>query len=202
MSAALPEGPRGKALALALAAAVAGAAWVGVAAPLIDLYGDRAERLDTRRTLARRMDGVAASLPELRREATASAATGPAANALLDGASDAIAGARLQEIVQTMAGRVGATFSSLETLPTDQTGAYHRIALRVSMNAGWPVLVGLLRTIHDSTPRLLVDDLRLEGSRLVARSGGENLDAVFTVIGFRPAAPSSAPSAPPPSPLR
>lgn len=185
MTADLPTGRRGRLLALGLTLAVLGTVWVGVVAPLADWYESRAQTLADRRVLVRRMGAIAASLPDLQRREGAAEHGAPATAAVLDGGTDAIAAAHLQELVQAMAAKAGATISSLETLPAQPADGYRRLALRVSLNATWPVLIALLQAIEQASPRLLVDDLRVEGSHLVTRPPVVPLDAMFTIIAFR-----------------
>ena len=185
--AALPTGRTGQALAVGLLAVVAVLVWLVVAAPLAAWHADRAEALATRTALALRMAQLAERLPELQRQAAASAAAGPAANALFAGSSDAVAGASLQQAVQDMAARAGATLSSTEALAADQAGAYRRISLRVAVNAPWPLLVEMLRQSAEATPQMLVDDLQVRGNRAVGVQGVVPLDASWTVMGFRAA---------------
>ncbi len=181
----LPTGRRGQALALALLLLVLAAAWLAVASPLLDWHTDRAEALQQRGLLARRMAQVAAGLPELQRQAAAAAAAGPVAATLLDGSTDAVAGANLQQLVQDMAGRAGATLSSTETLPAEAVADYRRIGVRVALSAPWAVLVQLLRAIEQASPQMLVDDLQIHGVRQFGVTGEPPLDASFTVLGFR-----------------
>lgn len=183
MTAAMPTGRVGQALAIALVALVLLAAWLAVAAPLLDLHAERAAALDGRAALARRMAQVATGLPELRQ--AAAAAAGPVAPTLIEGASDAVAGAVLLQGMQDMAGRAGATLSSTETLPVEAAGAYRRIGVRVALSAPWPVLVALLRAVADASPQLLVDDLQLHGARQFGTAGEPPIDASFVAFGFR-----------------
>lgn len=183
----LPTGRPGQALAVALLLAVAALAWSSVAAPLTDLYASRAESLAQRTVLARRMAQAAADLPALQQASSRFVAAGPPPAALLSGASDAVAGATLQQLVQDMAARAGATLSSSETLPAEQAGAYRRIAVRVALSAPWPVLVGLLRSIAEASPGMLVDDMQLHGTRQIEGAGEFPMDASLTVLGFRAA---------------
>ena len=44
-----------------------------------------------------------------------------------------------------MASIAGAELNSMEILPAEQRGTYHRIGLRVATAAQWPVLIELLR---------------------------------------------------------
>jgi len=182
---ALPTGRRGKALAVALLLLVLAAAWMAVAAPLLNWHADRAEALQQRSVLARRMAQVAAGLPELQRQAAAAAAVGPVAATLLDGSTDAVAGATLQQLVQDMAARAGATLSSTETLPAEAVAAYRRIGVRVALSAPWGVLVQLLRAVQQASPQMLVDDLQIRGGRQFGAAAEPPLEASFTVQGFR-----------------
>jgi general secretion pathway protein M len=180
----LPTGRRGQALAWALLLVVLAAIWVAAAAPLLDWHAEREETLQQRATLARRMAQVAAGLPELQRQAAAAAA-GPVAATLLDGSTDAVAGARLQQLIQDMAGRAGATLSSTETLPAEAVASYRRIGVRVALSVSWGVLVQLLLAVEQASPQMLVDDLQIHGVRRIGVAGEPPLEATFTVLGFR-----------------
>lgn len=182
---ALPEGRRGQALAVGLLLLCLGLAWTVVAAPLIALYEERAEAVAGRRALAARMAQLAAALPELRAQAATVRAVGPAQSALLEGATDSVAGAALQQLVLDLAVRAGATPSSTETLAAEQVGAYRRVGVRVALTASWPVLVRLLQAAAEATPGLLVDDLQIRGSRLLVRPADVPLDALMTISALR-----------------
>lgn len=183
----LPTGRPGQALAIALLLLVAALAWSSVAAPLIELYASRADSLAQRSTLARRMAQAAADLPALQQASRSFVAAGPPPAALVGGTSDAVAGATLQQLVQDMAARAGATVSSIEALPAEQAGAYRRIAVRVALSAPWPVLVSLLRSIAEASPGMLVDDLQLHGTRQIEGTGELPMEASLAVLGFRAA---------------
>ena len=192
----LPTGRPGQLLAVLLVCLALALAWTAVASPLLDWHAERAEALDRRATLARRMAQIAATLPQLQAEANAAAHSGPAPVALLAGSSDAVAGAALQQKLQEMAAGSGLTLSSAETLPPQQSGAYRLIAVRVAVNAPWPGLVKLLQSIDEANPQMLVDDLQLHGQAGYIRQPDAPLDASFTAMAFR--AGTVAPPPPPP----
>jgi general secretion pathway protein M len=194
MIAALPTGRRGRLLALGLALALLAVLWAGVAAPLLQWHRARDEALARQLMLARHMEAIAASLPDLQRQVAATAERGPPPDAVLEGATDAIAGAALQGRLQDMARDAGIELSSAETLPAEQAGAFRRIGLHLAMNADWPVLVHLLAAIEEGTPNMLIDDLQLHGPPEFMRAAGLRLDASFTVIAFRP---GTGPASPP-----
>jgi general secretion pathway protein M len=199
MALALPEGSRGRALALGLTAIALAALWLAIAQPLLEVYDDRADAVQRRAALAARMADVAASLPELQREtAAAQSSDVTPASATLEGASDALAGAALQSLVETMSRSAGAHLTSTEALPAEQVGAYRRVALRVAVDASWPVLVKLLQAIERATPRMFIDDMQIHAQPAVETAHEPPLDISFTVLGFRAATSDSAPM---PAPL-
>lgn len=169
---------------MALLAIVLLAAWVAVVAPLLAWHADRAELLSQRQALAQRMERVAATLPQLQRNA-AGTPTAPGAGALLEGGSDAVAGAALQGQVEALAAASGIPLSSTELLPTEAVGAYRRMSLRLTLTGPWPALVRLLQALDQASPRMLVDDLQLQLAPSVTAGAGQPLGATFTVIGFR-----------------
>ena len=197
---ALPTGQRGRLLAMGVTLLALAALWLGVAAPLIDWHAEEAERLDQRRTLAARMAALAASVPQLARQAAQARAAnpaGPSGASLLDGATDAVAAAALQQMVQDMAGHAGAALTSAETMPATPSGAYRRIGLHVSVTAPWHVLMDLLAAIEQAMPSMLIDDLQLHATRNVAQPPDPPLDAQFTVLAFRAQQPAPAQAARP-----
>lgn len=184
MAAALPTGRQGRLLALGLVLLAAILLWLAAAQPLLDLYADQSAKLAQRAALADRMTLLAAEVPALQERA----ASVPANNgeATFQGATDALAGASLQSLLQSLAGSAGATLSSMETLPADQAGPYRRIGVKLSISAPLSVLVQLMAQIEQARPPMLLDDLQIHGSPILlpgARSAA--LDAGFTVYGFR-----------------
>jgi general secretion pathway protein M len=185
MTVSLPTGRRGQCLAVGLTLLVVAAFWAAVIRPLVSWYAERNDWLTERHAYAQRMVALVATLPDLRRQSSATQPAGPAPQLLLDGRSDAVAGARLQETVQQLASEAGASLTSVETLPAELAGAWRRIGVRVVLSAPWPVLVHLLQAVARGTPRMLADDLQLQASTLVAHPETQPLDASFTIFAFR-----------------
>ena len=169
MAAALPSGRQGRVLALGLLVLAAIVLWLGMAAPLMDLYDAETAKLAQRSALAARMTVLAAELPELQTRAAAVPANN--GTATFDGATDALA---------------GATLSSTETLTAEPAGPYRRIGVKLSISAPLPVLAQLLAQIEQSRPPMLIDDLQIHGSPIVLPGvTASALDVGFTVYGFR-----------------
>lgn len=179
---ALPNGRRGQFLAVAIVLAMAALIWLCVVQPLIAWQTSFAEHLAQRRALSQRMAELVSTLPRLRARAVSKNLNGPAPSAVLQASTDAIAGAMLQQLVQRMAISAGTSLSSAEMLPPQSVGNYHRIGLRIALQAPWPVLVGLLGSVEQATPRMFVDDLRLQGPDM--QNAALPMDASFTVLAF------------------
>jgi general secretion pathway protein M len=199
---ALPEGSRGRTLALGLTAVVLVALWLVIGQPLVQAYADGADELERRSALASRMAEVANSLPELQRELAAQSVDLTPANATLEGASDALAGAALQSLVEGMANHAGGHVTSAEALPAEQNGAYRRIALRLTVDARWPTLIGLFQAIERATPRMFIDDVQIHTQPAAEKTREPPLDISFTVLAFRAAIPDTAASPTAPRSLR
>jgi general secretion pathway protein M len=184
----LPTGRNGQALALAIGILIVITAWFGAISPARDLYRDRADRLSKREVLLRDMHDLAATL-QPNQSKVAAATDNAAPNTLLRGASDALAGAELQQRVQGMAGAVGARLTSTEALTADPVGNYRRIGLRVTLSAPWPVFIRLLAAVRLASPRMLVDDLRLSTSKLRGGDPANTMNGGFIIFAFGPAGP-------------
>lgn len=173
----LPGGRRGRVLALGILACLAGALWLGAAAPLLGWYEARDRALQDQRELLAHMRSVAERLPAARRQAAAQPADGT--DGLLDGGSDAVATAELQERLERLAGPNGVRLSSVESLPPLVLGTMHAAGLRVAGQASWPDVARLLLALDQARPALLVDGLMVH-----AAPGGGDMAVNFTLLGF------------------
>ena len=181
----LPTGRMGQMLALGLTSLPAAAIVLGVVMPLTAWYGERADALIQRTALMQRMQALAAAVPELQEQAEAAAASKAGTSALLEGDSDSIASAALQERLQAILMQAGVQLSSVETLPGEEAGAYRRIRLRVSFNASWPVLLGVLKDLHLATPSILVDELQLRAALHRINTPSGTFDVSCAILAFR-----------------
>lgn len=179
----LPEGLRGRVLAVALLVTAGAALWAGAVAPLTRWYDARADHLEQQARLARRMEQIVAELPELRRRASVANTAAPVA--VLEGGTDSVAGAALQQRLQQIGTNTGAQLASTEALPGEQLGAYRRIGVRLSMAATWPVIVRSLDAITTGSPRLLINDLQVQSSHANIGAAEPTLSTSMVVFGFR-----------------
>ena len=182
----LPTGRAGQLVAAGLSLLMLAAIGLGVIRPVLDWYQEGAEMLTGRAALARRMEVVVAQLPELREQAAALSASTGDTPALLAGDSDPVASAALQESLQAMFRETGVPLSSVETLSGEEAGPYRRIRLRLSFTASYPALATLLRSIGESSPVLMMDELQVRPAlhRIGITPG--TFDVECTVFAFRP----------------
>lgn len=190
MSTELPEGWRGRILALLLTLVVIAAFWAGIVQPLMSWYGERADELEHQRVLARHMADIAATAPALRENVDRLSSGLPASTAI-DSASDALAGATLQGLVQDCVARAGARLNSVEIIPPMQRGEWRRVGLRLSVTAPLPALATLLQMIQHGSVTMLLDDVQFHAIPVRASSEAPVIDSAITVYGFR-AAPNPA----------
>lgn len=178
----LPEGRRGRALAVALLLGLSGLAWIGVATPLLQLHADRAEAIAQRRVLVAQMQAVVRGVSAIPEEPPPTEAVQPL---LLRDTSDAVAAAALQEMVRDMAAHAGAALLSVETLPAAPIGEDRRIGLRIALAAPWAAVVDLLQAVEQARPRVIVDELELRQTQFQSGDGEVPLGATFAVYAFR-----------------
>lgn len=185
----LPTGRRGQALAVAILLILLLAVWQGAVAPLLALYGDQTDELEMSRQRVAMMTRLGDQLPALKQQWEQTKSSGAAQKSLvIEGASDALAAASLQDQLRGMAANAGTTLVSVENLPPDTVQTvYHRIGLKISLNAHWSVLVALLKEIEESNPPLIVDDVQIHGSPLPTLNQTRGLDASLAVYALRSA---------------
>lgn len=183
----LPDGRRGQILALGMGVAALLLLWAALLAPLLSWYQERAEELTQQRALAAHMQALAREIPTLR---TAVAAQGPEQGGdvlLVNGNSDAIAGANLQSALQDLATQSGTSLDSAALAPVQPAGPLRKIGLQVSLTASWPALISFLSAIETASPRMIVDGLSLSNAGPQDDSAAPPVQASFTVSAFRAA---------------
>ncbi len=190
----LPTGQRGRLLALGITVVLALALWLGIAAPLIDFYNDRAETLARQRVVAQHMEQLAATRPALESRAAELAKRAPAGDRL--SGSIPVATATLQGVVQDIAGTAGASLTSVESLPGETAGNYRRVGVKLALSAPWPVLVHFIQAIEQSGTPMVVDDLQVRGAPMLAQQNQQVLEAGFSVYALAAVEPGAANGAP------
>jgi hypothetical protein len=185
MGNALPTGTRGRLLAVAITLLGVAVVWLAITSPLMQWHAERADALVQRTALLGRMDSLVALREALQHQALSVKADGAGDATLLEGDSDSIASATMQELLQAVLSRAGVQLNSVETLPAEAADGYRRIRLRVSFAATWPVLMALLKEIELATPVLLIDELQIEPALHRMSTAPGSFDVSCAMFGFR-----------------
>jgi general secretion pathway protein M len=191
----LPEGARGRALALAIALLGLAALYFLILSPVLQFYSDRADVLDRRVVMAQRYKALARELPALR-VADKTWRDGAGGELLLDGSSDALASAALQGVLKGLVEDAGAKLSSSEILQPAADGNFRRVGIRVVFSGDIKLLTAVLKGVETSRPFLSVGDFSLRaggnagdggdgGDDSGAGLGGGMLAVTLDVYGFR-----------------
>jgi hypothetical protein len=183
---ALPTGRQGRLLALALLLVALGGVYLLSAAPLLHLYADRAAAVESARMLLPRLRATADDLPRLRARVAELRASAGTQKVTLEGSSDAIASANLQNPIAELAAAIGVAIGSTESLPAEVRGGYRRIGLRYALSGPYETLVKFLARLEMATPPLVIDTLQIRGVlRRPGTAAVSTLDAGLAVYGFR-----------------
>lgn len=185
MNGQLPQGPAGRALAGAVTLLGLLLLWFGLVAPMLEWKAGLREQLDQQTAVVERMHRLSAAVPALKRQAEAAVAGHGGADSGLEGASDAVAAANLQQTLDDLAKGAGVRIGSAETLPAEAAGAWQAITVRITLVAPWPTLVHLLQSIAESATTMAVDNLQLRPPPHDARDPARPIDTAFSVTAWR-----------------
>lgn len=178
-------------VALALLAIVLLAGYQLVLQPLILAYAGANEQIARSNELLQRYRILASEKVALSERLTALKADDEIFSGYLEGPSDALAAAQLQDLaaqaIETAGGEVTSTQILEAAAVEDGPPSVRRIGLKLRFNAG---IDGLASTLHDletTEPRLLVDQLVVvsnRGRRSDRLAGGSNLDVRLDLFGY------------------
>jgi hypothetical protein len=176
----LPNGTRGKFLALSISVAVLCAFYVAIVLPLLSLHEANAQALQDRHAVLERYEAAVRDLPRLRREAMAwSERSG--SDVLLPGSGDAIAAAGLQSTLKDLVETGGAMLESAQVTPAETAGEFRRVGVQLSFSGTLELLASVLLGIETANPVLTVGALEIHALDKL----GEELAITIDVHGFR-----------------
>ena len=151
--------------ALALSAGVAFAFYLFVVAPIVAGYAETGAAVAQAAELLDRYRRVAAARPALQERLDALKARQSEIGTYLSGETDALAGAELQELVNTTVAKGGGGLRSVQILPVKADGGFRRIGVRVQMTATIAQVLRLLHGLEAGSTLLFVDNLEVSNRR-------------------------------------
>jgi hypothetical protein len=178
-----------RALALTLLAAIVGAIYFVLVQPLIDTAAADRVAIAERREVLARYQRAAQELPARQQELAGLKQEQAKADGFLEGSSDTLIAAQIQNRVKTLANAAKAELKSSQVLPAEVDGKLKRIAIRDQMST---TMAGLLAIFHDleaQSPSLYLDNVTLQVRSLALRDrsdpgSGDAIDIQLDVYGY------------------
>jgi general secretion pathway protein M len=179
-------------LALGLLAVALIASYLLVVVPLLATYEDNAAAIERAETLLQRQQALAALQPQLVARLEEERAQADAVAGYLEGPSDALAAAQLQDRVKEVVETAGGELRSTRILPAESiesSPGTRRTALRVQMIVSIESLAEILYELEAGQPYVLIDELSVRSQRERRRSrrqddGDPKLDVSLELSGF------------------
>lgn len=183
----------GRIAALVLLGTILALVWMAGVTPLLDRYRADRELVAFAAEQLPRLQRLTAETPVLRAELDRVASDPAGRTRLLDGTSDALAGADLQNRVARSAKRYGLVMRSAQILPPAEEEGFRRIGIRVALEGEIAGLRRLLYAVETAPTFLFIDNLEIRsrgGARVVRRRDGKTksegmLTIRFDVRGYR-----------------
>jgi hypothetical protein len=151
--------------ALALSAGVVFGLYIFVAAPIVASYAETDAAVAQAAELLDRYRRVAAARPALQERLDALKSRQSEIGTYLGGETDALAGAKLQELVNATVAAGGGALRSVQILPAKADGGFRRIGVRVQMTATIAQVLHVLHGLDAGSTLLFVDNLEVSNRR-------------------------------------
>jgi general secretion pathway protein M len=185
----LPQGPAGRALALAIGALGIAIFYFLVVSPVLDFYGNEAGIVQQRTEMAQRFKLLVRDLPDLR-TADKKWRDQFGGELLLTGQSDAVASAAIQAMMKGTVEDAGAKLTSAEILPEMTEGEFRRVGIRVAFTGDLKLVASVLRSLETAHPVLFAGDFDLHAGSDSDNAdgnsaGNDGLAVTLDVYGFR-----------------
>jgi hypothetical protein len=181
--------PFQRALAAAILVAIVAVIYGAVVQPLIDTYAADRAAIAQRRDLLLRYQRAAAELPPRQRELATLKQEQGKAEGFLEGASDTLIAAQIQNRVKALANTAKTELKSSQVLPAALDGKLKRIAIRDQISAGTAGLLTIFHDLEAQSPSLFLDNVTLQARPLTLRDrndpgNGDTIDVQFDVYGY------------------
>ncbi|MGH6942671.1 MAG: type II secretion system protein GspM [Geminicoccaceae bacterium] len=178
----------GSLLSRTLAVVLLGAALLGayglIVAPVLAAYEDAEQRIEQARALLARYVALAEQRPALAERLAEQQERAASAPGYLQGPSDALAAAQLQDRVKSVVEAAGGKLRSTQILPAkpaDADPAIRRTALRVQFVVTIEGLTKTLYALETGQPYLLTDELTVHEQRVRRRRNAPDLQPTLDV---------------------
>ncbi len=175
-----------RALALSILAAGIFGAYALVLRPIEEGYGRDLAAAGQLRVALARYRAVGQALPELERRLAALKGSAAQRTGYLEGQSEALGAAALQERLKSLVLRAGGSLKSIQVVPGKVEGGAKRIGVRGQMVAELGALQRVIYALEAGQPYLFIDklDIRAPSGPRQAPDAEPRLDIGFEVYGY------------------
>jgi general secretion pathway protein M len=161
------------------------AAYAAVVAPLMIQYRTYGQQIDAARWQLLGYNKTIQRRRGLLEEAERLRARAKLHKGYINGGTAALAGASLQQHIQSVVGSRGGQIFSMQALAHQPDGHHTRVGIRVYLRADTGALQKILYRLESGTPLLIVDQVRVRRLRTSRQQPNGLLDASFDVYGYR-----------------
>lgn len=181
----LPEGTRGKFVAVALVLIPLILVYQIVLSPLLDEYLGVGDEIEALQADIQRYQRIIAELPAIEENAARFRRENPLAPYLLEGGNPALAAANLQRRLQEVAARNDARVVSVQVQSSEDDGPLQRVAIQARIQADSEALRGTLHELESGQPYLFVDDISINVRPASRRTETDTMEIRITLSGLR-----------------
>ena len=178
----------GRLAAVLLLIAVIEAAYVFVAEPILIGYRETDQAIEEVDDQLSHFQRLAAMRPVLANQLDQLAAEQEAGTYYLNGGTDALAAAGLQDRVSALVDGTGGSLRSIQPMAGVDEQGFRRITLRIQMTATIEALFETIYTLETGTPVLFVENLDIRSRftrRRINQAGAQEApDAPLLTVGF------------------
>ena len=174
-------------LALALLAAAALGAWVGIVEPIEARFAEHDRTIEQSRDLLSRHMRIALERQQLEAQLSALRETQSTTGRLIEGDSVELSAAGVQNWLKALTEANDAELKSTQILPTEDGETFRKVAVRVTMMADTEAAQAVFHALETATPYLFLDRLDLRGPKRRSRRKKKNqgiLQVRFDVFGY------------------
>jgi general secretion pathway protein M len=175
-------------LALALLAAVALGAWLGIVEPVKLRFAEHDRTIEQSRDLLNRHIGIAHERQQLEAQLATLRETQSTTGRLIEGDSVELATAGMQNKLKALTRANDAELKSTQILPAQDGETFRKVTVRVTMMADTEAAQAVFHALETATPYLFLDRLDLRGPKRRSRRKNKKdqgiLQVRFDIFGY------------------
>lgn len=171
----------GRTLAVVLLLGASGGIWSLIVEPVMTKYRLSAESTVQSKALIERYLRIAKVRAPLEKQLAALKRRGPSTGGYLEGASDTLAAAKLQNRVKGVVDASGGEIKSSQILPPRDDGSHRAINIRVQLSADIVSLQAIFHALESENTLLFLDNIDVRRKRARRRRNKSADDARLTV---------------------